>query len=73
MQNIDWTIYRHPELLQALDMTIYERKYLNLFLKRNKINNIGNLNEMPQTRLILVRDGVKSSKNMSKEKVSMNI
>ena len=73
MQNINWKIYRHPEFLQSLDMTYYERKYLNLFLRRNTINNIGNLKNMQRNRSISVRDGVTSSKNFAQEKVSIDI
>ena len=40
MQSIDWNSYRHPKFLQSLNITNIERKYLNLFLKRSKFENI---------------------------------
>ena len=52
MQNIDWKIYRHPKFLQSLDMTKYERKYLNLFLKRSKFENIGNIEDAQKNQAI---------------------
>ena len=73
MQNIDWKFYRHPKFLQSLDMTSNELKYLNLFLKRNMVDNLGNLEDVQQTRLVTVRKGFKSSKIITQEQVGINI
>ena len=73
MQNIDWKIYRHPKFLQSLDMTLNERKYLNLFLKRNKFENIGKLEDVRQTRIVTVRKGLTPSKFFAQKEVGIDI
>ena len=73
MQNIDWNIYRHPKFLQSLDMTLNERKYLNLFLKISKFENIGNLEDMRKSRLVPASKGFNSSKYFVQEKVGIDI
>jgi len=52
MQSIDWNIYRHPNFLQSLNITLNERKYLNLFLKRSKFENIENLDNSQKSRVV---------------------
>ncbi len=73
MQNIDWNVYRHPKFLQSLDMTLNERKFLNLFLKRNKFENIGNLAHTRKIRLVTASKGFNSSKYLAQEKVGVDI
>lgn len=70
MQNIDWNIYRHREFLQSLNITLDERKYLNLFLKRSRFENIEN---MQKNRVISVSIGLRTSKYLTQEKVSIDI
>ena len=52
MQSIDWNIYRHPNFLQSLNITLNERKYLSLFLKRSKFENIENLDNTQKSRVV---------------------
>ena len=73
MQDIDWKIYRHPKFLQSLNITLNERKYLNLFLKISKFENIENLLNMRKTRVVTDRKGLNSSKYLAQEKVSIDI
>jgi len=73
MQNIDWNIYRHPKFLKSLDMSLNEHKYLNLFLKRSKFENIGNLEDMGKTRLVTAGKVFNSAKFIIQEKVGINI
>ena len=70
MQNVDWNIYRHREFLQSLNITLDERKYLNLFLKRSRFENIEN---MQKNRVISVSIGLRTSKYLTQEKVSIDI
>lgn len=72
MQNINWKIYRHPEFLQSLDMTFYEGRYLNLFLKKNVFNDLEKLKDMKRAGLISVRNGVKPSNTFAQEKVTID-
>ncbi len=73
MQDIDWKIYRHPKFLQSLNITLDERKYLNLFLKRSKFENIENLVNMRKTRVVSASKGLNSSKFLAQEKVGIDI
>ena len=73
MQNIDWNIYRHPKFLKSLDMSLNEHKYLNLFLKRSKFENIGNLEDMGKTRLVTAGKVFNSAKIFIQEKVGVSI
>jgi len=73
MQDIDWKIYRHPKFLQSLNITLDERKYLNLFSKRSKFENIENLVNMRKTRVVSASKGVNSSKFLAQEKVGIDI
>ncbi|NHJ20234.1 MAG: hypothetical protein EAX91_04760 [Candidatus Lokiarchaeota archaeon] len=73
MQNINWKIFRHPEFLQSLDMTLYEGKYLNLFLKRNIFNDLEKLKDMKRGKLISFRNGVRTSNAFAQEKVTIDI
>lgn len=52
MQSTDWNIYRHPKFLQSLDITSYERKYLNLFLRRSKFENVEKIENSPKNRVM---------------------
>ena len=52
MQSIDWNIYRHSKFLQSLKITKYERKYLNLFLKRSKFENIEKVEYSQKNRVM---------------------
>ena len=73
MQDIDWKIYRHPKFLQSLNITLDERKYLNLFLKGSKFENIENLVNMRKTRVVSASKGLNSSKFLAQEKVGIDI
>jgi len=73
MQDIDWKIYRHSKFLQSLNITVDERKYFNLFLKRSKFENIENLVNMRKTRAVTASEGLNSSKLLAQEKVSIDI
>ena len=73
MQDIDWKIYRHPKFLQSLNITLDEGKYLNLFLKRSKFENIENLVNSQKTRAVKVSIGLNSSKYLAQEKVGIDI
>ncbi len=73
MQDIDWKIYRHPKFLQSLNITLNEHKYLNLFLKRSKFENIENLENMRKTRVLTTGEGLNSSKDLAQEKVGIDI
>ena len=73
MQDIDWKIYRHPKVLQSLNITLDECKYLNLFLKRSKFENIENLVNSQKTRAVKVSIGLNSSKYLAQEKVGIDI
>jgi hypothetical protein len=52
MQNIDWNSYRHSKFLKSLSLTNCERKYLNLFLNKGKLDNIENVENTSKARLI---------------------
>lgn len=69
MQYIDWKFYRHPKFLKSLNMTLNERKYLNLFLIKNKFENIENLKDKQETRLATSSKELNSSKFLAQEKV----
>jgi len=69
MQNIDWEFYRHPKFLKSLNMTLSERKYLNLFLKKNEFENRENVEDMREIRLATAGKDLNSSKFIAQEKV----
>jgi len=73
MQDIDWKIYRHPKFLQSLNLTLNEGKYLNLFLKRSKFENIETIVNMRKTRVVTASKGLNSSKFITQEKVGIDI
>jgi len=73
MQNIDWKIYRHPKFLQSLSLTLDEGKYLNLFLKKSKFENIETIVNMRKTRVVTASKGLNSSKFIAQEKVGIDI
>ena len=73
MQDIDWKIYRHPKFLQSLNLTLDEGKYLNLFLKRSKFENIEPIANMRKTKVVKVSNGLNSSKYIAQEKVGIDI
>ena len=73
MQNIDWKIYRHPKFLQSLNLTFDEGKYLNLFLKKSKFENIETIVNMRKTRVVTASKGLNSSKFITQEKVGIDI
>jgi len=73
MQNIDWKIYRHPKFLQSLNLTLDEGKYLNLFLKRSKFENIEPIAKMRKTRVVTASNALESSKYIAQEKVGIDI
>ncbi len=73
MQDIDWKIYRHPKFLQSLSITLNERKYLDLFLKRSKFENIENVVNIRKTRVVSASKGLNSSKFLAQEKVGIDI
>jgi len=73
MQDIDWKIYRHPKFLQSLTITLDERKYVNLFLKISKFENIENLVNIRKTRVATASKGLNSSKYLAHETVSIDI
>jgi hypothetical protein len=73
MQNIDWNSYRHPKFLQSLNISLNERKYLGLFLKKSKFDNIGNLEDMGKTRLVTDSKVFNSAKIFVQEKISIDI
>ena len=73
MLDINWKTYRHPEFLQSLDMTLYERKYLNLFLKRNVFNDVENLKDIRRAGMISFRNDVKTSNTLAQEKITIDI
>jgi hypothetical protein len=73
MQDIDWKIYRHPKFLQSLNLTSDEGKYLNLFLKRSKFENIETIVNMRKTRVVTASKGLNSSKFIAQEKVGIDI
>lgn len=73
MQDIDWKIYRHPKFLQSLNLTLDEGKYLNLFLKRSKFENIEPIAKLRKTRVVTASNALKSSKYIAQEKVGIDI
>ena len=73
MQDIDWKIYRHPKFLQSLNLTLDEGKYLSLFLKRSKFENIEPIANMRKTRVVKASNGLNSSKYIAQEKVGIDI
>ena len=73
MQNIDWKIYRHPKFLKSLNMTLDDCKYLNLFLKISKFEDIENIVNIRKNRVITVSKGLNSSKFLPQEKVGIDI
>ena len=73
MQGIDWKIYRHPKFLQSLNLTLNEDKYLNLFLKRSKFENIETIVNIRKTRVVTASKGLNSSKFIAQEKVGIDI
>lgn len=73
MQDIDWKIYRHPKFLQTLNITLNESKYLNLFLKRSKFENIDPIAKLQKTRVVTASNALKSSKYIAQEKVGIDI
>lgn len=73
MQDIDWKIYRHPKFLQSLNLTSDEGKYLNLFLKRSKFENIETIVNMRKTMVVTASKGLNSSKFIAQEKVGIDI
>lgn len=73
MQDIDWKIYRHPKFLQSLNLTLDEGKYLNLFLKRSKFENIAPIAKLQKTRVVTASNALKSSKYIAQEKVGIDI
>ena len=34
MRNVEWGMYRHPEFLRSLDMSVNELKFIRVFLKK---------------------------------------
>ena len=73
MLSTDWNIYRHPKFLQSLNFTLNERKYLNLFLKRSKFENLENIENKGKNRVISDSRALNSSKYLAKEKVGIDI
>ena len=73
MQDIDWKIYRHPKFLQSLNITLNERKYLNLFLEITKFENIENLVNVRKTRVVTANKVLNPSKFLAQEKVGIDI
>jgi len=73
MQNIDWNIYRHSKFLQSLSFTLNERKYLNLFLKRSKFENLKNIKNTRKNREISDSRALNPSKYLAQEKVGIDI
>lgn len=69
MQNTDWEFYRHSKFLKSLNMTLSERKYINLFLKKKEFENRENTENMREIRLATVSKGLNSSKVVAQEKV----
>ena len=47
IRNIDWGIYRHPEFLQSLNISVNELKFIRVFLKRGSVELV---NEMLRER-----------------------
>lgn len=73
MQNIDWNIYRHSKFLQSLRFTLNERKYLNLFLKISKFENLENVENPRKNSVITASKGLNTSKYFAQEKVGIDI
>ena len=72
MEDFDWKTYRHPEFLQSLNITVNERKYLNLFLKRNKFEKFENTGMLRKTRFVIASKGLNSSKNFDQQQVGID-
>ncbi len=37
IRNLEWQIYRHPEFLHSLNVSVNELKFMRLFLKRGAV------------------------------------
>jgi hypothetical protein len=42
-RNINWGIYRHPEFLQSLKISVNELKFIRMFLKRGTIELVNEI------------------------------
>jgi hypothetical protein len=73
MQDIDWKIYRHPKFLQSLNLTLNERKYLNLFSKISKFENRENLVNVRKIMVVTASKVLNPSKFLAQEKVGIDI
>jgi len=73
MQDIDLKIYRHPKFLQSLNLTLNERKYLNLFSKISKFENRENLVNVRKIMVVTASKVLNPSKFLAQEKVGIDI
>ena len=73
MKNIDWQNYRHPKLLQSLNLTLDEFKLLKLFLKQGKFDKVDEIENREISRLLTTSNNPNSSKYYAKEKVGIDI